>query len=184
MKQGLDLLFVLWHLLLYFGVNTSKKQSSKAFSFGSAWVLCQSLFTFFLLSLVMQTAVYIVSPKPKRPLSRYSALLVLWWEYTLATGHFCEVLLLDTLYSHNMRHGSKFLSLTCVKCGKILTEFWFWDFFLFCFMNVCLLQTQGFLEGRMIWSWLWAWCNVNGQIQAAGTWAPLGQCSDNNIQKD
>lgn len=122
----------------------SEKQASKAFSFGSAWVLCQSLFTFFLLSMVIQTAVFIVSPKPKCPLSPYSALLVLWWEYALATGQLCEVLLLDTLFSHNMWHRSKFLSLTCVECGEIPTGFWFWGFFVLFYECVSVTDSGAF----------------------------------------
>jgi len=48
-------------------------------------------------------------------------------------------------------------------------------------MDACLLQAQGLLEERMVRSRLWAWCRVNGQSQASGTWAPLAQGSGNNI---
>ena len=148
-----------------------EEQPRRAFSFGSSWDLCQSLFSFFLLFLVMQTAVFIVSPKTKRPWSHYSALLVLWWEYACATGHVCEVLLLDTLCLATCWGMEANSSLSPVSsAGRYL---------LFCccyFMDVCLLQAQGFLEERMIWSGLWAWCSVNGQSQAAGTWAPHWLC--------
>lgn len=168
---------LLWScLFLYFGVDIREEQPSSAFSFGSTWDLCQSLFPFFLLFLVMQTAVFTVSPKPKCPWSHYSPLLVLWWEYACAAGHVYEVLLLDTLRLATWWGMEANSSLSPVlSAGRYLL------FCCCCFTDICLLQAQGLLEERMMWSGLWAWCSINAPSQAAGIWALLGQSSANNI---
>ena len=121
------------------------------------------------------SCIYCVT-KTQMPIITWQCTSGLTMRTACATGHMCQVLLLDTLCLSTWWHTEENSSLSSVlSAGRYLL------FCCCCFMDACLLQAQGLLEERMVRSRLWAWCRVNGQSQASGTWAPLAQGSGNNI---
>lgn len=157
----------MWSCLFFcFGVDVREEQLIRALSFGKD--LCQSLFSF-LLFLVMQTAVFIVSP-----IQCTSGLMVrICMSNRLCVRSCC--------WGHYVQ--------TCAEAWKqvalshlcwVLGGTCFFAFAVWCMS----LTGSGFLEKWMIWSQLWPWCSIKRQSQAAGMWTPLQLGSANNTQKE
>lgn len=154
-------------LVFYFGIDEREEQLIRAFSFGKD--LCQSLF-----SLVMQTAVFIVSL-----MQSTSALMVrICMNKRLCVRSYCWGHCVWTWAEEWKQVASSHLGGTC-----------FFVFAVWCCLMLfdavwrISLTGLGVLEERMMWSGLWFWCSMKGQSQAAGTWT-LQQDSANSTWKE
>lgn len=161
-------------LFFYFEVDVREEQLIRAFSFGKD--LCWSLF-----SLVMQTAVFIVSPIQctsglRVRICMSSRLCVrshCWGHYVWTCAEAWKQVALSQL-CWVLGDGAAF--------G--FAAFWFCCLMLFDAVWCMSLTGLGFLEERMIWSGLWPWCSIKEQSQAARTWTPPQQGSANNTWKE